>query len=101
MPSCIFWSRIHRTMYALWLTFSHCWDWCCTIYTGLSVGFTSMGFGIYDSLIFFLSNDRFHLCNELITYPEESYQLWCIVCGLETSWMRMPLPALGLAKKKW
>ena len=33
------------------------------------------------------------LCNELITHPEESYQLWCIVvCDLETSWMRRPWP---------
>ena len=26
------------------------------------------------------------LCDELITHPEESYGLWCVVvCGLETS----------------
>ena len=25
------------------------------------------------------------LCDELITRPEESYRLWCIVCDLETS----------------
>ena len=26
------------------------------------------------------------LCDELITRPEESYRLWCVVvCGLETS----------------
>ena len=26
------------------------------------------------------------LCDELITHPEESYQLWCaVVCDLETS----------------
>jgi hypothetical protein len=24
-------------------------------------------------------------CDELITRPEESYQLWCVVCDLETS----------------
>jgi hypothetical protein len=31
------------------------------------------------------------LCNELITLPEESYRLFCIVvCKLETSWMRRP-----------
>ena len=23
------------------------------------------------------------LCDELITRPEESYRLWCVVCGLE------------------
>jgi hypothetical protein len=36
------------------------------------------------------------LCDELITRPEESYRLWCvIVCDLETSTMRRPWPALG------
>jgi hypothetical protein len=36
------------------------------------------------------------LCNELITRPEESYWLWCVVvCGLETSWMRRPWPTGG------
>jgi hypothetical protein len=31
------------------------------------------------------------LCGELITYPEESYRLWCVVvCDLETSRMRRP-----------
>ena len=36
------------------------------------------------------------LCDELITRPEESYRLWCVVvCYLETSRMRMPWPALG------
>ena len=36
------------------------------------------------------------LCYELITRPEESYRLWCVVmCNLETSRMRKPRPALG------
>ena len=36
------------------------------------------------------------LCDELITRPEESYRLWCVVvCGLETSWMRRSWPVLG------
>jgi len=36
------------------------------------------------------------LCDELITRPEESYGLWCVVvCDLETSWMRRPWTALG------
>jgi hypothetical protein len=36
------------------------------------------------------------LCDELITPPEESYQLWCvIVCGLETSKTRRPWPELS------
>jgi hypothetical protein len=31
------------------------------------------------------------LCNELITQPEESYRLWCVVlCDLEISRMRRP-----------
>ena len=36
------------------------------------------------------------LCNELITRPEESYGLWCVVVrDLETSRMRRPWTALG------
>ena len=35
------------------------------------------------------------LCDGLITSPEESYRLWCVVCDLETSRMRRPWPALG------
>ena len=36
------------------------------------------------------------LCDELITRPEESYRLCCVVvCDLETSWMRRPWPSLG------
>jgi hypothetical protein len=36
------------------------------------------------------------LCDELITRPEESYRLWCVVaCDLETSWMRRPCPTGG------
>jgi len=35
------------------------------------------------------------LCDELITRPEESYRLWCVVCDLETSRMKRPWPALG------
>jgi len=36
------------------------------------------------------------LYDELITRPEESYRLWCVVvCDLETSRMRRPSPALG------
>jgi hypothetical protein len=36
------------------------------------------------------------LCDELITRPEESYRLWCVVvCDLKTSRMRRPWPALG------
>jgi hypothetical protein len=36
------------------------------------------------------------LCDEMITRPEDSYRLWCvIVCDLETSRMRRPRPSLG------
>jgi hypothetical protein len=36
------------------------------------------------------------LCDELITRPEESYRLWCLVaCDLETSNMRRPWSVLG------
>ena len=37
------------------------------------------------------------LCDGLITRPEETYRLWCVVaCAVETSWMRRPDP-LGLS----
>jgi hypothetical protein len=40
-------------------------------------------------------------CDELITRPEESYRLWCVVvCDLETSWMRGPGPTGGCCAKK-
>jgi len=33
------------------------------------------------------------LCDGLITRPEESYLLWCVIlCDLETSWMRKAWP---------
>jgi hypothetical protein len=36
------------------------------------------------------------LCDELITRPEESHRLWCVVvCDLETSGKRRPRPALA------
>jgi len=35
------------------------------------------------------------LCDGLITRPEKSYRLWCVVvCDLETSRMRRPWTAL-------
>ena len=37
------------------------------------------------------------LCDELMTNPEESYRMWCVVvCDLETSWMRKLWPIGGL-----
>jgi len=40
------------------------------------------------------------LCDELITHPEKSYQLWCVVvCDLETLWMRRPWPTEGCCAK--
>ena len=36
------------------------------------------------------------LCDKLITLPEKSYRLWCVVvCDLETSRMRTAWSALG------
>jgi hypothetical protein len=33
------------------------------------------------------------LCDGLLTHPEESYRLWCVVVyDLETSWIRRPWP---------
>jgi len=40
------------------------------------------------------------LCDELITRPEESYWLCCVVvCDLETSWKRRPWPTAGCCLK--
>jgi len=39
-------------------------------------------------------------CDELITRPEESYRLCCIVvCDLEASWMRRSWPTGGCRAK--
>jgi hypothetical protein len=41
------------------------------------------------------------LCDELITRPEESYWLWCIVvCDIETSWKRSPTGGAVMPKNK-
>ena len=41
------------------------------------------------------------LCDKLITRPEESYQLWCVVlCDLETSRMRRPWLTLVAAPQE-
>ena len=41
------------------------------------------------------------LCDALITRPEESYRMCCVVvCDLETSRMRRPWPALGRSATK-
>jgi hypothetical protein len=41
------------------------------------------------------------ICDELITRPEESYRLWCVVvCDLETSRMRRPWPLLDRSATK-
>jgi len=41
------------------------------------------------------------ICDELITRPEESYRLWCVVmCDLETSRMRRPWPLWAAAPEK-
>ena len=40
------------------------------------------------------------LCDELITRPEESHRLWCVVvCDLETSRKRRPWPSGGFCAK--
>jgi hypothetical protein len=41
------------------------------------------------------------LCDELITRPEESYRMRCVVvCDLETSWIRRPWPTGGAVATK-
>ena len=39
------------------------------------------------------------LCDELITRAAKSYRLWCVVCDIETSWMRRPWPTGGCCAK--
>jgi len=40
------------------------------------------------------------LCDELITHPQLSYRLWCVVlCDLETSWMKRPWSTEAVAPK--
>ena len=39
-------------------------------------------------------------CDKPISWPEESYRVWCVVvCDLETSWMRRPWPTGGCCAK--
>jgi len=36
------------------------------------------------------------LCDDLITRPDESYRMWCVVvCDIETSWKMRPWPTGG------
>jgi hypothetical protein len=44
-------------------------------------------------LVLFLEKYKPFFCDELITRPEQSCRLWCVVvCDLETSWMMRPWP---------
>jgi hypothetical protein len=38
------------------------------------------------------------LCDGLITHPEESYQLWCVVCGLENLVNEEAIAHVGLQR---
>jgi hypothetical protein len=41
------------------------------------------------------------VCDELITRPQESYRLWCVVvCDLEPPWMRSPWPTVGCGARR-
>ena len=41
------------------------------------------------------------ICEGLITRPEESYRMWCVVeCDLETTRMKRPWPTGGCRAKK-
>jgi len=41
------------------------------------------------------------LCDELITCPEESYRMRCVVvCDPESSWMRRPWPTGVLSRQR-
>jgi hypothetical protein len=71
------WSKV-----CLWLL--TCWD----------CGFKShQGHGCVCSECCVLSGTG--LWDKLITRPEESYWLWCVVCDLETLWMRGAMAPIG------
>jgi len=60
------------------------------------MGFNSGFKGLITIVLWVVS-----LCDGLITRPEESYRLWCVVvCDLETSWMRRPWPTGELLRPK-
>ena len=40
------------------------------------------------------------LCDELITRPEESYRLWCVVCDLENLRNEEAMAHWGLLRQK-
>jgi hypothetical protein len=40
------------------------------------------------------------LCDELITRPEESYRLWCVVCDQETSCDEKAITRAGLQRER-
>jgi hypothetical protein len=41
------------------------------------------------------------LCDELITHPEESYRLWCVVvCDHETSWYEEAIARSGFQSQR-
>ena len=69
--------------------------WVCGRSSAEIVGSNPGGHGCLCPVGFLCWSDR-GLRDKLITRPEESYRLWCVVvCDLDTSRMRGPWPALG------
>ena len=71
---------------------------CGRLLAGI-VGLNPTGAWMFVCECFVLSGRG--LCDGLITRPEESYRLWCVVvCELETSTMRRPWPTGGCGAKR-
>ena len=83
--------RVYRPVPAAWRSKS--WVWGRSL---LEIVGSNPTAGMDVCLLWVLSVVRLRTFDELITHPEESYRLWCVVvCDLETSRMRRPWPTLG------
>jgi hypothetical protein len=58
---------------------------------------TFLFFSVYLTHLIIFSRG---LCDELITRPEESYRLWCVVCDLENLMIEEALAQWGLSRQK-
>ena len=105
LPKIIYTELTKQFIYYNYLVTSRCRSqWPCGLRRSaasrlLGCGFESnRGHGCLSVMSVVLSGRG--LCEEVITRPEESYRLWCVVvCGLETSWMRRPWPTGGCQAK--
>ena len=106
VPTARYWVS---NVWKLW-KYKSCWAGLFFELTSLSVGLRSLACWVcgfeshrghgYLSVVSFCVMSGRGLCDELVTRPEESYRLWCVVvCGLETLRMRRSLPTTGCRAK--